>query len=385
MKQYPLPASAEAYIQDHLDELKQLLKTLTLIPSPSNQEFQRASFCKQWLEENGCNGAYLDEANNMIYPYQCDGEKPLVAFLAHSDTVFPDQEITWTQDGSIVHAMGVSDDTAGVAVLLMIARYLTQEKIETPYGLLLVANAGEEGLGDLKGSRQIIKDFGDRIRYFVGFDGGMTHLQVNSVGSHRYEVTVRTEGGHSYGDFGNRNAIRYAASIIDTLYAMKAPTEAKTTYNVGMISGGISVNTIAGECKFMYEYRSAAHVCLEKMEHMFYSVIQAYQSMGIEVEVKLLASRPCRAGVDEAEQLALLDRCETIIRRYHPEGEIWKDVNSTDANIPWANGIPATTLGVIACGAAHTREEWADLDSLDEGMHIAMNLILSFTDASRTN
>lgn len=378
MNQYPLPDGAEAYIRENLEELKQLLKTLTLIPSPSNQEFERASFCRQWMEENGCHGAYLDEANDMVYPYQCDEGKPIIAFLAHNDTVFPDKEIIWRQEGSVAHAMGVGDDTAGVAVLMMIARYVTQTGIDSPYGILFVANAGEEGLGDLKGSRQIVKDFGERMKYFVGFDGSMTHLQVDCVGSHRYEVMIRTEGGHSYGDFGNRNAIRYAASMIDTLYAMKVPTEAKTTCNVGMIHGGISVNTIAGECKFMYEYRSASRDCLEKMEKMFYAVVQAYQTMGIEVNVKLLASRPCRADVDEQEQKALLERCETIIRKYHPDGEIWKDINSTDANIPWANGIPATTMGVIKCGAAHTREEWADLDSLDEGMHIAMNLILSF-------
>ena len=129
----------------------------------------------------------------------------------------------------------------------------------------------------------------------------------------------------------------------------------------------------------MYEYRSASRDCLEKMKKMFYAVVQAYQAMGIEVKVELLASRPCRAGVDEQEQKALLKRCETIIRKYHPEGDIRKDISSSDANIPWANGIPATTIGVVECGAAHTREEWANLDSLDEGMHIAMNLILSFT------
>lgn len=381
MYRYPLPADAAIYIKEHLDELKQLLKTLTLIPSPSNQEYQRALFCKQWLDQNDCPGAYIDEANDLVYPYKVEDNKPVVAFLGHNDTVFPDQQITWDQDGEIVHAMGIGDDTAAVAVLLMIARYVTHKNIETPYGLLFVANAGEEGLGNLKGSRQIVKDFGDRMFNFVGFDGGMTHFQVDCVGSHRYEITITTEGGHSYGDFGNRNAIHYAASMIHTLYDMKVPQEAKTTYNVGVISGGISVNTIAGECKFMYEYRSQSHTCLEKMENMFMKVVDAYRSMGIGIDVKVLAVRPCRGNVDAQAQRELDERCLEIIRRYHTADDIEMDINSTDANIPWASGIPATTIGVIRCGNAHTREEWADLSSLDEGMHIAMNLILSYTNA----
>ena len=381
MYPYPLPADADAYIAAHMDELRALLKTLTLIPSPSNQEYERALFCKQWLENNGCSGAYLDEANNVVYPYQCSAERPLVAFLAHTDTVFPDQKITWNQEGDLVHAMGVGDDTAGVAVLLMIARYVTQQNLTGPYGLLFVANAGEEGLGNLKGSRQIVKDFGDRMVNFITFDGGMTHCLVGSVGSQRYAVTVRTEGGHSYGDFGNRNAIRYAASIIDTLYAMKAPDAAKTTYNVGEISGGISVNTIANECRFLYEFRSAERACLETMETMFLQVLDAYRSMGIQIDVEVLAIRPCRGDVDEAEQQKLLDRCMAIIRQYHQGDDIQMDVSSTDANIPLAEGIPATSVGVIRCGNAHRPEEWADLASLDEGMHVAMTVVLSYTDA----
>ncbi len=381
MNPFSLPSGADAYIRENMDELKELLKTLTLIPSPSNQERERALFCKQWLEAQGCHGAYIDGANNLVYPYKCGPDKQVVAFLAHTDTVFPDQTITWKQDGDRVTAMGVGDDTAGVAVLLMIARYVTQQDCDSPYGLLFVANAGEEGLGNLKGSRQIVKDFGHRMYNFIGFDGGMPHCQIGSVGSHRYEVTVRTEGGHSYGDFGNRNAIHYAASLIECLYDMKAPQEAKTTYNVGMISGGISVNTIANECRFMYEFRSADRNCLQKMEKMFLGVVDAYRNMDIGVQVDVLAVRPCRGDVDEAEQQKLLDRCLACIRRYHQEDNIWMDTNSTDANIPWSEGIPSTTIGVIRCGKAHTRDEWADLSSLDEGMHIAMSLVLSYTSA----
>lgn len=375
-----LPETAETYIQAHHGELLELIKTLTLIPSPSNYEEKRAEYCKKWLEENGCQGAYIDEAKNIVYPYKCDEEKQVVAFLAHIDTVFPDEEITWRQEGNIVYAKGVGDDTASVAVLLLIARFITEQDYESPYGILLVGNAGEEGLGNLKGSRQIVKDYGNRMYNFIGVDGGMTHCTVNSVGSQRYKITITTEGGHSYGDYGNQNAIQCAASLIQTLYTMKVPQEAKTTYNVGMISGGTSVNTIAPKCELLYEFRSADRTCLKQMEQMFLSVIDAYRSMEIGVEAEVLSIRPCKGDVDEEKQQELWNRCLEIIRRYHKADDIEMDVNSTDANIPWSEGIPSTTIGVVLCGAAHTKDEWMDISTLDEGFHIAMNFVLSYLD-----
>lgn len=377
-KRYPMPESASQYIRENKEELLTLIKTLTLIPSPSNHEEKRAEFCKQWLEKQGCKGVYIDEACNVVYPYKCEKPKKVIAFLAHIDTVFPDQVIEWKQEGNIVNAMGVGDDTTSVAVLMMIARYVTKCDYDTPYGIVFVGNAGEEGLGNLKGSRQIVKEYGDRMYNFIAFDGSMTHCTVNSVGSQRYKITVRTEGGHSYGDYGNRNAIQYAASIIQTLYAMKVPQEAKTTYNVGMISGGRSVNTIPPECSFLYEFRSAEAKCLKAMENMFCSVIKAYQTMGIEVETEVLSVRPCKGKVDEDKQQELWDRCMEIIKYYHEADDIILDVNSTDANIPWSEGIPSTTIGTVLCGAAHTKEEWIDISTIEEGFHIAMNIVLSY-------
>lgn len=381
MRNYPLPGEAEAYIKKNQEELLELIKTITLIPSPSNQEGKRAEFCKQWLENNGCKGAYIDEATNIVYPYKCDEGKQVVAFLAHIDTVFPDQEITWKEEGNIVYAKGVGDDTASVAVLLMIARFITQQDYETKYGILLVGNAGEEGLGNLKGSRQIVKDYGDRMYNFIGVDGSMTHCTVNSVGSQRYKITVKTEGGHSYGDYGNKNAIYYAASLINTLYAMKVPKEAKTTYNVGIISGGRSVNTIPQECELLYEFRSADRECLKRMEKMFLSVIESYRNMEIDIQAEVLSIRPCKGEVDEKLQQELWDRCVEIIKYYHEEDDIIMDVNSTDANIPWSEGIPSTTVGAVVCGAAHTEEEWMDMSTLEEGFHIVMNFVLSYMKA----
>ncbi|WP_330605402.1 M20/M25/M40 family metallo-hydrolase [Gehongia tenuis] len=276
-----------------------------------------------------------------------------------------------------MHCPGVCDDTANLAVLMMMAKYVTQRGLRPKQGLLFVANSCEEGLGNLKGSRQIMKDYGERIQAVFSFDGGYTGISNNAVGSTRYRVEVKTEGGHSYGSFGNRNAIAYLASMIQTLYNMKVPTKAKTTFNVGMISGGTSVNTIAQQAEMLYEYRSEDRECLAVMERMFGAVVEAYRAMDIEVNVEILGQRPCKGDVDEAEQERLTKKCLDIVAEY--VGSVPEcSAGSTDCNIPLSLGIPAVCVGVCHGQGAHTREEWLEISSLKAGSRVGAALILDY-------
>ena len=217
------------------------------------------------------------------------------------------------------------------------------------------------------------------MREVVSFDGGLRGICNKAVGSARYRVTVRTEGGHSFGAFGNRNAIHLLASMIDTLYAVKPPAEgdSKTTYNVGMIEGGTSVNTIAQEASMLFEYRSDSRACLEKMKAMFESIVAAYRSMGIEVEVVLLGERPCMGDVDAARQQALEERIAAATRA---EAELTPSFHSgsTDCNIPFSLGIPAVCTGVYRGAGAHTREEYIELSSLPAGFRMMLSFLLSY-------
>lgn len=220
------------YIDEHREEAFQLLIELAQIPAPSNHEQKRAAFCKAWLEEQGAKGVYIDEALNVIYPVGCTDDDPLVVYMAHSDVVFPDMDRLplRVEDGKIF-CPGVGDDTANVAALLTAAKYIAQHEIKPRNeGVLIVINSGEEGLGNLKGSRRIVADFGSRIRELITLDGGGTGGVNRAVGSKRYRISIDTEGGHSYGAFGNRNAIAYLASMIDALYTMKVPPKGRTTY-----------------------------------------------------------------------------------------------------------------------------------------------------------
>lgn len=376
---YPISKEALEYINQHMEEYVELIKTLVQIPSPSNKEDKRAAFIKKWLEDNGCQGVYIDDACNVVFPYRCDTSKKVVAFLAHTDTVFPDEDfIPLREEGDRIYAPGIGDDTAPVAALMMIARFLTQQNIDTPYGILLVGNSGEEGLGNLRGSRKIVEDYGDRMYNFIAIDGGMPHISVDCVGSQRYEITIKTEGGHSYGNYGNCNAIRYMASLIDSLYSVKTPNRAKTTYNVGVIHGGVSVNTICPVVSALFDFRSPDRSCLQEVLDAFEGILNAYSSMpGVVLEKKILAVRPCKGDVDPAKQQELWDRCEEIISS-HDDTKIVMDVPSCDANIPWSKGIPSTTIGAVITGASHTYGEWIEVSSLKKGFTVVLNTVLSY-------
>lgn len=371
-----LTKEMKTWLEDHFQASFELLQELAQIPAPSNQEERRAAFCKAWLEDNGAEGVYIDEALNVVYPIGCQGDKPIAVFMAHSDVVFPDlTPLPLKIEGGRVCCPGVGDDTASVVALLQAARYIAEKKI-TPreWGVLLVVNSGEEGLGNLKGSRRIMEDYGSRIREFITYDGHDGFGVDRAVGSKRYRIEVDTEGGHSYGAFGNRNAIAYLASLIDTLYTIKVPPKGKTTYNVGTISGGTSVNTIAQHAEMLYEFRSDEAESLAIMERHLEAAVEFYRAKGVTVTVTLVGDRPCSAEVDENAMEALRSRASDAALRSCGKA-ITFGSGSTDCNIPLSKGVPAICVGVYNGAGSHTREEYVEIDSLLPGQKLALELI----------
>ena len=375
-----LSSEIRNYIEEHSSEAYDLLLTLGKIPAPSNHEEERAQFCRDWLVSQGAEDVYIDSALNVVYPVGCTKENPLVVFMAHTDVVFPDTTpLPLTVSNGNVYAPGIGDDTANLCALLLCAKYIANKKSSpSEVGVLIVANAGEEGLGNLKGSKKIVSDYGKRIKEFYSLDGYMGHMTVDAVGSKRYEVEVLTEGGHSFSKFGNRNAIAYMASMIDTLYTLKVPqSKTKTTYNVGTISGGTSVNTIAQQAKMLYEFRSDSRDDLEFMDQHFRSVIESYRAKGVTVNTVLVGERPCSKGVDQEINDRMGRQVLEVIKK-HTGKEPLMGCGSTDCNIPLSEGIPSVCFGVVRGGGAHTREEWVETASLKEGYRIAFEMILSY-------
>lgn len=367
----------KAFAEAYWEEARALLVELAQIPAPSHQEQLRADFCKGWLEKQGVRDIFIDEACNVICPFGCEEGRPLVVFMAHSDVVFPDTEpLPLKDEGEKIFCPGIWDDTANVVILMMAAKYIAQKGLHPENrGVLLVINSCEEGLGNLKGSRKIMETYGNRVEEFISFDGGIGYAVNRAVGSQRYRVEIDTEGGHSYSAFGNRNAIAYLASLIDTLYTMKVPPKGRTTYNVGTVSGGTSVNTIAQHAEMLYEFRSDERESLAIMEEHFRAAIDFYRAKGINVTVTLMGERPCSGEVDEEKEQALIDRV-TEAMKVHFDADLVLSPGSTDCNVPLSLGVPALCFGCASGAKAHTREEYVFAESLRPGIGMALDLIL---------
>ena len=376
-----LTKDMEAYILECQEELRQLIRDMSVIPAPSHHEERRAAFCRDWFTAAGFENVSIDPALNVVCACPPAGDSPVTVIMVHTDVVFPDTDpLPFREDEKAFYCPGVCDDTANLAVMMICARYFLRRGFQTKNSLLFVANSCEEGLGNLKGSKQIVRDFGDRMNALVTFDGvRLDRVVTRAVGSHRYRVSVTTEGGHSYSKFGNRNAIRFLASMIDALYCVKVPEKAgaKTTYNVGTISGGTSVNTIAQQAEMLYEYRSDDQECLDKMKRCFGAVVEAYRAMGVDVDVELVGERSCARGVDATAHealIALADRSIADIIGETPKHE----AGSTDANSALAAGIPSVCLSAVTGNRCHTREEVLELDSLIPGCRFAMDFMANF-------
>lgn len=364
------------FIEQHENELLSLIETLCGICAPSNNEWKRTEFVEQWLKEHGCESVKVDQAGNVLYYYQTDQHDEWMLALAHMDTVFPDLEpMPFVVEGNLMKCPGVGDDTTNLAVLMMTARFLAETKPEMKMGLLLAADTGEEGLGNLKGCRQIMKDHGKQIVEVIALDGSYDGAVNRAVGSLRYKVCVETEGDHSYGCFGHRNAIHQLSVLINNLYTYKVPEAHKTTYNVGEISGGTSINTIAQKAEMLFEIRSDHKPDMDACNNYFMSAVETLKANGVNVHVELLGERPCMGEVDMEKQQALEAWTQALIKNYTGQ-EIDFESGSTDCNIPFSMGIPSICFGAYLGDGAHTREEYIEIDSLKLGFKIGMEALL---------
>ncbi len=362
------------YAQTHTNEATTLLKTLAQIPAPSGQEEKRAVFCRDWLHAQGATQAYIDEVNNVICPVGVTDDNPLVVVCAHSDVVFPDTDpLPLYEENGRLYCPGVGDDTANVVALMMAVKFVIENKL-TPEqtGLLFVINSCEEGLGNLKGTKHIMSAYGYRVREFLSFDCSAREIITDAVGSRRFCITADTVGGHSYFDFGNENAVAVLSSFVTDLYAMKVPAVG-TTYNVGTITGGTSVNTIAQHAEMLFEIRSDRHAHLEHMQAMLDAILSHYP----QVTARLIGERPCSRDVDAAAQAALISRVAQSIKTHFGIEPVLK-AGSTDCNVPLSMGIPAVCFGCVLGSGMHTREEYVELDSIPAGLQVALETVLYY-------
>jgi len=357
---------------------------LTEIPAPPFQEEQRAAAVKVLLAEAGLT-AQIDKAGNVIGELRGVNEKEIVVIAAHLDTVFPPgTDVTVRRDGSRMDAPGISDNGSGVAALLALARALQFAHLKPQRTILFAGDVGEEGEGNLRGMRAIVDTYRGKLKAVVVLDGsGTDHVTTKALASRRLEALITGPGGHSWSDFGMPNPInalvRGAVRFINT----KVPPTPRTTFNIGQIEGGTSVNSVPHEARLKVDIRSESEGELTRLESALRECVSAGvrdemdsardRSKGkLEWKVELLGSRP---GGELAADSALLAALRAADEYVGNQSRIER--SSTDANIPLSVGIEAISIGAGGNGGgAHSLQEWYDSTGREAGLKRALLTIL---------
>jgi len=339
------------------------------IPAPPFKEEVRAAEMKRRFESLGLTNVRLDSIGNVIAERRGTGNGPTVVIAGHLDTVFPEgTDVTVKKEGTRLRAPGIGDDCRGLATLLAVARAMNGANISTPGTILFVANVGEEGPGNLRGVRYLFRVPPQKIDYFISVDGTGLGLTTGAVGSHRYLVQYQGPGGHSYGAFGMANPIHALGRAIAKISEFQVPTAPRTTFNVGIVSGGTSVNTISPLGAMEVDMRSDSPEELDKVDAKFKAALQAaldeenarWPNARDKVTLKVIDM-----GVRPAAQI---NDSSFIARTALAAGKALgftarTGASSTDANYPMSLGIPAITID----GGGQGRGAHSIAESYDDG------------------
>lgn len=364
----------EGLAQAALERVVALTRTVCLIPAPTGGEAERARFVADALAARGLEPG-IDELGNVVARRKGRGDAPALMLAAHTDTVFPaDTPLAVTREGEHMTGPGIGDNSLSVASLIVLAELLDEAGLDTPGDLLLAADVGEEGLGNLRGIRALVDRFEHELGAVIALEGhGLGKLTYEAVGSRRIRVNVTGPGGHSYGDFGRPSAAHVLGTIIHHLANLEVPAQPKTTYNVGLIEGGVSVNTIAPTASAVIDMRSVDPVALSELVERVETIIDAQQREPIRVSIDLLGERPAGSMPPETP----IVRCAARI--IESLGLTLKaDPGSTDANIPIARGIPAVRIGLTRGSGAHRTDERIELPPIALGMRQLLHLVEQF-------
>ena len=350
--------------QAHTEAIAGLTQKICAVPAPTGQEFERAHFVASLWQERGYTPEIDAVGNVYVRRTGKNGHVPLVMLMAHTDTVFPaSTPLVIKRQGDTLHGPGISDNCVSVASMLHTFDLLDELKVKTESDLLAVANVGEEGLGNLLGARTAVERYRAELGAVIVIDGGLGHITHGAVGSQRWKIIVRGPGGHSYGSFGTPSAIHGLGRIIAALADLPVPRSPKTTFNVGVIEGGTSVNTIAPEATALLDLRSTDIEALKRLTAEARVRIERSAGEGLNVEIEVLGERPAGERSISDPLIALAGKV------LHWLGiEAHYGSSSTDANIPISLNIPAVCIGVTHGEHAHTLQEFLHIAPIGIGL-----------------
>ncbi|MBQ4507261.1 MAG: M20/M25/M40 family metallo-hydrolase [Firmicutes bacterium] len=384
IKALPEAQKALDFIKKDLDLNWEQHQELTLIPAFSLYEAEKAARFKEMCEEIG----YVmedDEVHNIYTTIKGTGNGPTVYITAHIDTVFPldtPLAITLKEDGKY-YCPGIGDDTASLANILTLMRAFKESGIKLKGDVIIGGNVGEEGLGDLYGMKNFFgkKEHAEGVDGFLSIDGCGNSITYGGTGSYRYKVTFSNCGGHSHGDFGMPNPIHAMGRVISKFADMEVPTKPYTSFSIGVVDGGTSVNSIAVQCSMLVDMRSRDKVELDKVDAMFKKIVAegvAEENARWDRDREKMRTAPTYKGSDEADKVVNVEIQKvgdrpagqqpfeaTIVQAtaeaYRAMGfePKFNESSSVDANVPISMGIPGLAIGGGGSqGNAHSKNEW---------------------------
>lgn len=367
---------------------------LTEIPAPPFGEKARAEEFSKMLKAAGLSDVQIDPEGNVLglrKGTRSDGK--VVVVSAHLDTVFPaGTDVKVKRQGTKLYAPGIGDDTMSLSVLLGFVRAMKAAGVNTRDDILFVGTVGEEGPGDLRGVRYLFTkgSYKDKVKAFFSVESGdVNRVTHGGVGSKRYRVTFKGPGGHSYGAFGSVNPMFAQAQAAAEFSRIQVPAKPKTTYSIGLIGGGTSVNSIPVDSWMEIDMRSESVDELKRVEDRLLKIVQdaadgenfarSTKNAKITVEAKLIGDRPA-GSTDVKAEIVQIAKTAIEAGGYKP------DINwsSTDSNMPMSLGIPALTIGrgdIGKNGRTHSLDEWEDVEKepMVKAMTTSLSIVLTAT------
>ncbi len=383
LARYPEVLQAAATLAQQRRYLTDLCLQVQQIAAPTDNEHARALWIEQrWQQlgladvtlarstgENGDQAGYI----NVYGRIPGRSAQPALLVSAHTDTVFPaatNLAIRADDKANRIYGPSIGDNSMGVASLLLLAEILHQLP-PPPVDIWLVANSGEEGLGDLRGMRAAVDQLQPHLGACIVIEGmGLRRVVHHALGSRRFRISVTAPGGHSWSDFGNTSAIHLLVQLAADLTKLHAPTSPRTTYNIGRITGGTSINTIAQYAALELDLRSEDSAALTAIVEQVVTVVQRYRSQawqqeGVTVQMDVIGDRP---GGEIGECHPLVRAAFRSLKECGIGSKTDQRISSTDANIPLSRGLPAICIGITEGGNAHRTDEWINPTLLPKGM-----------------
>ena len=379
LSSYPQTLDAARSYLDQRTQLTELCVQVQQIESPTGGESVLATWVADQFQSMGLADVAIDDQSNVFA--HVPGQNPSLPALmisAHTDTVFPagtDLTVERDAERGRIAGPGIGDNSTGVASLLSLASELV--KLKPPVDIWLVANSCEEGNGNLRGMRAAVGRLQDVVGASIVLEGtGLGRIVHRALGSRRYRISAGAPGGHSWSDFGSASAIHVLVQLAAEIARLRVPTQPRTTFNIGRIEGGRSINTIAQHASLELDLRSEDPRALAHLDKQVQKIVGQFQNArwkrwGVTVKSEVIGDRP---GGEIGRDHPLVVAAQHALVGAGLTGRSELQISSTDANIPLSRGIPCVCIGITQGGDAHRLEEWISPRYLPQGMQHLMLL-----------